>query len=101
MNETLRTAYQILDALERGGSCERFDDLLISSDALGVTRTRRDFVLEELTRLGYVSGVYRVYDDAGSVLVTDSPRITLSGAEYLERISLMRRAARGIRDVVG
>ena len=91
MNETLRTAYQILDALERGGSCERFDDLLISSVALGVTRTRRDRVLEELARLGYVSGVYRAHDDAGSVLVTNRPRITLAGAEYLEEISSMRR----------
>ena len=96
--------YKILKALEQSMDYEEFDSGLISPEALGITKERRDKLLVEMQNEGYISGVYvKQYIRGGSIVKSDRPEITIKGLEYLSENSMMKKAAnllKGVAEII-
>lgn len=98
--------YRILKALEASMDFEEFDEQLISPERLGITKERRDKLLIQMQKEGYISGISVVqYVDLASpsVDIPNSISITIKGLEYLAENSLMTKAAnlaKGVAEVL-
>ena len=78
--------YRILKALEASMDFEEFDEQLISPERLGITKERRDKLLIQMQKEGYISGisvVQYVNLASPSVDIPNSISITIKGLEYL------------------
>ena len=98
--------YRILKALEASMDFEEFDEQLISPERLGITKERRDKLLIQMQKEGYISGISVVqYVDLASpsVDIPNSISITIKGLEYLAENSLMTKAAnlaKGVAEIL-
>lgn len=103
--EDFSVIYKILNALHKSMDCDEFDMDLISPERLGISRNRWLYIIRMLAERGYVEDLnVTIGADGGfSFSPGGRPRLTLSGLEYLEENSLMKRAyrlAKGIKDVL-
>lgn len=98
--------YKILKALEASMDFEEFDERLISPEKLGITKERRDKLLIQMQKEGYISGisvVQYVNLASPSVDIPNSISITIKGLEYLAENSLMTKAAnlaKGVAEIL-
>ena len=98
--------YKILKALEESMDYEEFDDNLISPEVLGITKERRNKLLMEMQRDGYITGLMPYKNLGQQTTHLREPlsiNITLKGLEYLSDNSMMKKAAnllKGIKDTV-
>lgn len=98
--------YRILKALEASMDFEEFDEQLISPERLGITKERRDKLLIQMQKEGYISGisvVQYVNLASPSVDIPNSISITIKGLEYLAENSLMKKAAnlaKGVAEIL-
>lgn len=98
--------YKILKALEASMDFEEFDEQLISPERLGITKERRDKLLIQMQKEGYISGisvVQYVNLASPSVDIPNSISITIKGLEYLAENSLMKKAAnlaKGVAEIL-
>lgn len=98
--------YKILKALEASMDFEEFDERLISPERLGITKERRDKLLIQMQKEGYISGisvVQYVNLASPSVDIPNSISITIKGLEYLAENSLMTKAAnlaKGVAEIL-
>lgn len=98
--------YRILKALEASMDFEEFDERLISPEKLGITKERRDKLLIQMQKEGYISGISVVqYVNLASLSVDipNSISITIKGLEYLAENSLMTKAAnlaKGVAEIL-
>lgn len=98
--------YRILKALEASMDFEEFDERLISPERLGITKERRDKLLIQMQKEGYISGisvVQYVNLASPSVDIPNSISITIKGLEYLAENSLMTKAAnlaKGVAEIL-
>lgn len=98
--------YRILKALEASMDFEEFDERLISPERLGITKERRDKLLIQMQKEGYISGisvVQYVNLASPSVDIPNSISITIKGLEYLAENSLMKKAAnlaKGVAEIL-
>lgn len=105
--DNFKVIYQILKVLEYAMDYENFDYSVLSSEQLGITQERRNHLLIQMRKAGYIEGlhVYAFYSDHGVEKVREPvcPRITLKGLEYLSENSIMQRIAKtlkGVRDIL-
>ena len=86
--------YKILSALEKSMDFENFDSEQISPEKLGITKERRDKLLIEMQREGYITGisVKKWISSPAHIEEPISPNITikrsLSGSLMMNLISL-------------
>lgn len=98
--------YKILKALEASMDFDEFDIRLISPERLGITKERRDKLLIQMQKEGYISGisvVQYVNLASPSVDIPNSISITIKGLEYLAENSLMTKAAnlaKGVAEIL-
>lgn len=98
--------YRILKALEASMDFEEFDEQLISPERLGITKERRDKLLIQMQKEGYISGISVVqYVNLASLSVDipNSISITIKGLEYLAENSLMTKTAnlaKGVAEIL-
>lgn len=98
--------YKILKALEQSMDFEEFDDSLISPEVLDVSKERRNKLLIEMQRDGYITGLITFNSlghQASHIREPLKINITLKGLEYLSDNSMMKKVAnllKGIKDSV-
>ncbi len=97
--------YKILSALEKAMDNEDFDPDLISPERLNVSKERRDKLLIEMQKEGYISGitVKQYIRQPAFIQEPISPHITIKGLEYLAENSMMKKVAnlaKGIADII-
>ena len=101
--DNFRIIYKILAILEKNLDYASFDAENIAPETLGITKQRRDALLIQLVKNGYVEGVtYKCYIDEDYPRVTDMSHIaiTLSGLEYLSENGLMRKAMDAMKTII-
>ena len=94
--------YKILKVLEKSMDYEEFDDRAISPEVLNVSKERRDKLLIEMQREGYITGL-KVDNFIGTGKFIREPlkiAITIKGLEYLEENSFMKKAANTAKGVI-
>lgn len=87
--------YRILKALESAMDADELDEEIISAERLHVSRSRRDKLLIQLQKAGYIENLFvKQYVDKNfpDVRVLPNTTITIKGLEYLEENSLMAKA---------
>lgn len=92
--------YKILKALEAAMDSDTFDETTISPERLKISENRRNKLLIQLYKAGYIENIYiktYVDEDFPSVTVLPKTTITIKGLEYLEENSLMKKAERIIK----
>lgn len=98
--------YKILKALEQSMDYEEFDDSLITPEILGVSRERRNKLLIEMQRNGYITGLIsfnKLGQHSSQIREPTEINITLKGLEYLSDNTMMKKAAnmlKGIKDTI-
>ncbi|MGN1480745.1 YjcQ family protein [Porcipelethomonas sp.] len=98
--------YKILKALEQSMDYEEFDDSLITPEILGVSRERRNKLLIEMQRNGYITGLIffnSLGQHSSQIREPLEINITLKGLEYLSDNTMMKKAAnmlKGIKDTI-
>lgn len=98
--------YKILKALEQSMDFDEFDSNRISPSVLGVSKERRNKLLIEMQREGYIDGLiveHWLGTSSSCIEEPIKPTITLKGLEYLSENSTMRKAAnlvKGIAEIV-
>ena len=99
-----KTIYRILSALEKSMDVEEPNWSCISAKRLHITETRWTHLMKTLVDAGYITGVKVVSTKtSGLEVYLIEPEITLTGLEYLEDNTMMRkayRALKGIKDVM-
>lgn len=102
MND-FKAIYKILkalrDAMDDG---EDIDLSALDPERLGISQNRRDALLAMLVDEGYVTGVYapQYRDRPNRTVHLMRPAITLSGLQYLQENSMMRKVAEVAKGVV-
>lgn len=94
--------YKILKTLEKAMDFEEFDDRAIEPEVLNVSKERRDKLLIEMQREGYITGL-NVDSILGVGKFVREPlkiSITIKGLEYLYENSFMKKAADTARGVI-
>lgn len=93
--------YKILKAIENSMDFEEFDSSLISPDALGISKERRDKLLIEMQKEGYISGVIvkKYVRSPAFIQEPICPSITIKGLEYLADNSMMKKAAEALKGI--
>nr|DAH62216.1 MAG TPA: YjcQ protein [Caudoviricetes sp.] len=101
--DNFKTIYRILSTLEKSMDIEEPDWRCISAERLGVSEARWKSLMQALIDAGYIAGVKAVSTKTdGLEIYLLEPRITLSGLEYLENNTMMKKAyrlAKGIKDI--
>lgn len=98
--------YKILKALEQSMDYEEFDDSQITPENLGVSRERRNKLLIEMQRDGYITGLVSfksLGQHSSQIREPLEINITLKGLEYLSDNTMMKKAAnmlKGIKDTI-
>lgn len=98
--------YKILKALEKSMDYEEFDDSQIMPEILGVSRERRNKLLIEMQRDGYITGLVSfksLVQHSSQIREPLEINITLKGLEYLSDNTMMKKAAnmlKGIKDTI-
>lgn len=95
--------YKILKSLEDAMDFEKFDIELISPERLGVTKERRNKLLMEIQKNGYIDGlIIRQWIGSPSPCICEpiNITITLKGLEYLSENSMMKKAANIAKGVI-
>lgn len=93
--------YRILKALEASMDSDRFDADAISAERLKITESRRDKLLIQLYKAGYIENLHvktYVGEVFPTVQILPNATITLKGLEYLEENSLMNKAKDFIKE---
>lgn len=104
--DNFKVIYKILKALEKSMDHDEFNEELISSKRLGVSDNRRDKLLIQLQKNGYIEGInIRKYVDEPDeeIIPPFEPAITIKGLEYLSENTMMKKVAKmakGIADIV-
>lgn len=103
--DNFKAIYKILTTLERAMDLPEFDIAEIAPEALKVSNERFCRYLEMLQDSGLVKGVNLFTDITGQMQLKNSKRIriTLSGLEYLQENSTMKKiynAAKGVTDLL-
>lgn len=93
--------YKILSALEKSMDFENFDSEQISPEKLGITKERRDKLLIEMQREGYITGisVKKWISSPAHIEEPISPNITIKGLEYLAENSMMKKACSALKGI--
>ena len=93
--------YKILSALEKSMDFENFDSEQISPEKLGITKERRDKLLIEMQREGYITGisVKKWISSPAHIEELISPNITIKGLEYLAENSMMKKACSALKGI--
>lgn len=103
--DNFKVIYKILKLLEKHMDCEEFQKELIDNEQLGISSERWSRIIKMMVDNGLIEGIRIVEYDGQTVpqVRMYAPAITLSGLEYLEENSLMKKAAniaKGIKDTV-
>lgn len=104
--DNFRVIYRILKYLEAAMDCDEFDADAISPARLKVTESRLEQLLIMMQDEGYIRGLVvtqSLGDSKRHIAEPICPSITISGLEYLEENSLMKKAAnaaKGIREML-
>ncbi len=102
--DNIKIIYQILQALEEAMDYETFDVRRISEERFGISRPRLLSILKMMKDRGLIEGIYFEEDASGNLYPSISRiRITLSGIEYMEENTAMKRMAKtlkGIKDAI-
>lgn len=98
----LRTMYRILKTLSKYLGRQDFTNELISAKKLGVSYEEWSYLLILLQESGYVDGV--VYTQTFSqrypdIVDIDKLRITISGIEYVEENSTMKKIGQALKEI--
>ena len=98
----LRTMYRILKTLLKYAGRQDFTNELISAKKLGVSYEEWSYLLVLLQESGYVDGV--VYTQTFSqrypdIVDIDKLRITISGIEYVEENSTMKKIGQALKEI--
>lgn len=94
----LQAIVKILKILDENFGNEDFDNDVISADALGIEKGRRDQLLIEMQRCGLIKGlnVSKPMNGAWEKIVGEPfPLITKDGMEYLNETYLQSYKANG------
>lgn len=94
--------YRILKALQKSMDSDEFDEAMIAPERLKISETRRNKLLIQLVKNGYVEGIeLRKYKDSSTAepFILPSATITLKGLEYLEDNSMMKKAASVLKEL--
>jgi hypothetical protein len=94
--------YRILKALQKSMDSDEFDEAMIAPERLKISETRRNKLLVQLVKNGYVEGIeLRKYQDSSTAepFILPSATITLKGLEYLEDNSMMKKAAGVLKEL--
>lgn len=89
--------YRILRSLEESMDAEQYDRRKLDPELLGISKNRRDALLKMLSDNGYITGVTYITGMHGVKI--DNIEITLKGLEYLEDNTMLKKAARAMRDI--
>lgn len=103
MND-FKLIYRILKYLQMSLDIEEPDFSPIGADALGMTQAKWSRIMKMLADDGYISGLNIIDVDNAPypfIRFTRSTELTLKGLEYLEENSLMQKAAKIAKGVVG
>lgn len=106
MSEENKLIYKILKVLRDSMDLDEFDAERISPEQLGISKNKRDAILVQLLRAGYIEGLQStqyIGDTKPTLTDLQYTKITLTGLNYLDENSLMRKAARlakGISEVI-
>lgn len=105
MIEDFKVIYKILTILVSSMDNGYFDEDIISPESLGISKNRRDNLLEMLYDSAYIKGILISYYTDGEFRVSNinNIKITLKGLEYLEENTIFKRIQRdlkGIREVL-
>ena len=97
-----RTMYRILKTLLKYAGRQDFTNELISAKKLGVSYEEWSYVMILLQKSGYVDGV--VYTQSltqrfPEIVDIDRVEITLSGIEYVEENSTMKKVGEFLKEV--
>lgn len=103
--DNFKIIYKILKILEKSMDNEEFDKSKISHEELNISEVRWSRIIKMMVDNGYIEGIRVIEYDGATVPIIRlfNPTITLSGLEYLEENSLMKRAAnlaKGISDMI-
>ena len=101
MND-FKAIYRILRYLSAAMSAEEYDPGAISPERLKLPAERIEQIMILLQQDGYISGlaVTQTLGDSYPHIADGSvPRITLKGLEYLEENSMMKKAARAVKEI--
>ena len=92
--------YRILKALQKSMDQEAFDPELISAKRLKISENRRDKLLIQLIKNGYVENIeFKQYIDENEIIIHPSATITLKGLEYLESNGMMKKAGEVLKEL--
>ncbi len=94
--------YKILKAIESSMDFEEFNEDLISPETLGISKERRDKLLIEMQKEGYISGITVKQYIRQPAFISEpvTPNITIKGLEYLANNSMMKKAAEALKGIV-
>ena len=97
-----RTMYRILKTLLKYAGRQDFTNELISAKKLGVSYEEWSYIMILLQKSGYIEGV--VYTQTLSqrfpeIVDIDRVEITLSGIEYVEENSTMKKVGEMLKEV--
>ena len=97
-----RTMYRILKTLLKYAGRQDFTNELISAKKLGVSYEEWSYIMILLQKSGYIEGV--VYTQTLSqrfpeIVDIDRVEITLSGIEYVEENSTMKKVCEMLKEV--
>lgn len=104
MNDDFKVIYDILSILQSSMDYSRCDIERLNYKTLGISKNRRDNIIEMLVDSGYIKGVnIRRYEDGDFMVILNDIRITLKGLEYLEENTILKRIQKqlkGIKDSI-
>ena len=101
--EDFRIIYRILKILHDAMDHEVFDRRLLDAEVLGISETKRNRLLDMLSKEGYISGIKPLWADgaeAPTYVYLNAPAITMKGLEYLDDNSLMKKAAAMAKGII-
>lgn len=100
MSKDFTAIYKILKTLQKWRGREDFSNELISAKAVGLSYESWEQLIIELQASGYINGItytQSLTDKFPHITEPISPRITLTGIEFLEENSLMKKAASALK----
>ena len=101
-NMKTRTMYRILKTLLKYAGRQDFTNELISAKKLGVSYEEWSYIMILLQKSGYVDGVVYTQDLSQrfpEIVSIDRVGITITGIEYVEENSTMRKVGEMLKDI--
>lgn len=97
------TVFQILKAIDVAYENNNFNlEETLNLEKLKISERRRELLLDELKNNGYITGISVVRAVGGySAISINNPRLTLTGMDFLENNSAMKKAYEFLKEAKG